>query len=110
MKQSTIAPEGVTDQGRELESRNAGQQKGDDAADTPLPHEAEQSPESQHEEGTREVGEQAHRDVERGLVDTDRRGGDEYQKQTQRDEHANVNSSDRTRRGPERVAKPCFVA
>jgi hypothetical protein len=39
MKQSTIAPEGVTDQGRELESRNAGQQKGDDAADTPLPHE-----------------------------------------------------------------------
>jgi hypothetical protein len=52
----------------------------------------DQRPESQHEEGTREVGEQAHRDVERGLVDTDRRGGDEYQKRTQRDEHANVNS------------------
>ena len=64
--------------------------------DTPLPHEADQSVESQNEEGTRKVGEQAHRDVERGLVDTDRRGGDEYQKSTQRDEHANVNSDDKS--------------
>jgi hypothetical protein len=90
-----MEPEGVTDHGRELESRDAAQQKRDDAAAAPLPHEADQSPESQHEEGTRDVGEQAHRDVERGLVDTDRRGGDEYQKNTQRDGHANVNNSDK---------------
>lgn len=99
MKQSTDEPEGVTDHGRELESRDTAQQKRDDASDAPLPHEADQSPESQHEEGTREVGKQAHRDVERGLVDTDRRGGDAYQKQAQRDEHANVSSPDRRAKG-----------
>jgi hypothetical protein len=92
VKQSTTEPAGPTDRGRELESESARQQARDDATDPPLPHEMDQRPESQHEEGTREVGEQAHRDVERGLVDTDRRGGDEYQKRTQRDEHANVNS------------------
>jgi hypothetical protein len=92
VKQSTTEPAGPTDRGRELESGNARQQARDDAPDAPLPHETDQRPESQHEEGTREVGEQAHRDIERGLVDTDRRGGDEYQKRTQRDEHANVNS------------------
>jgi hypothetical protein len=99
MKQSTNEPEGVTDHGRELEGRDAAQQKRDDASDAPLPHEADQSVESQHEEGTREVGEQAHRDVERGLVDTDRRGGGEYQKQTQRDEHANANRPDKGAKG-----------
>ncbi len=40
----------------------------------------------------RDVGKQAHEDVERGVVDTDRRGGDDYQRDTQRDEHANINS------------------
>ena len=30
-----------------------------------------------------EVGEQAHKDLERGLQDTDRRGGAEYQERTQ---------------------------
>ncbi len=47
-------------------------------APLPLPHETDQSAESQHEEGTREVGRQAHRDLSRGLTDTDRRGGDAY--------------------------------
>ena len=64
-----------------------------DAA-APLPHEADQSPESQHEDTPRHVGRQAHRDLERGLKDTDRRGGDEYQQKTQNDAHTNVNSDD----------------
>jgi hypothetical protein len=62
-----------------------------DAA-APLPHESDQNAESQHEEAPRRVGEQAHRDLERGLKDTDRRGGDEYQQKTQNDAHTDVNS------------------
>ncbi|MFM0336549.1 hypothetical protein [Paraburkholderia fungorum] len=58
----------------------------------PLPHEADQDPESQHEDHPRRVGKQAHRDIERGLKDTDRRGGDEYQQQTQNDAQTDVNS------------------
>jgi hypothetical protein len=43
-------------------------------ADKPLlPNEADQTAESQHEEEPRDVGKQAHEDIERGLVDTDRR-------------------------------------
>jgi hypothetical protein len=62
----------------------------DEAA--PLPHETDQDPESQHEDHPRGVGKQAHSDVERGLKDTDRRGGDEYQQKTQNDAHTDVNS------------------
>jgi hypothetical protein len=62
-------------------------------APLPLPHETDQSAESQHEEGTREVGRQAHQDLARGLTDTDRRGGDAYQQRTQDD--ANVNTQSR---------------
>lgn len=58
----------------------------------PLPHEADQDPESQHEDAPRHVGKQAHRDVESGMKDTDRRGGDEYQQKTQNDAHTDVNS------------------
>jgi hypothetical protein len=61
-------------------------------AAAPLPHETDQDPESQHEDTPRHVGKQAHRDVERGLKDTDRRGGDEYQQKTQNDAHTDVNS------------------
>jgi hypothetical protein len=61
-------------------------------AAAPLPHEADQNPESQHEDEPRHVGKQAHRDLERGLKDTDRRGGDEYQQDTQNDTHTDVNS------------------
>ncbi|MFM0300054.1 hypothetical protein PQQ99_07990 [Paraburkholderia sediminicola] len=61
-------------------------------ASAPLPHEIDQSPESQHEDDPRRVGKQAHSDTERGLKDTDRRGGDEYQQTTQNDAHTNVNS------------------
>lgn len=61
-------------------------------AAAPLPHETDQDPESQHEDEPRHVGKQAHRDVERGLKDTDRRGGDEYQQSTQNDAHTDVNS------------------
>ncbi|RKR45484.1 hypothetical protein [Paraburkholderia sp. BL17N1] len=64
-------------------------------AAAPLPHEADQNPESQHEDGPRQVGKQAHRDLERGLKDTDRRGGGEYQQKTQNDEHTDVNSDDK---------------
>jgi hypothetical protein len=70
-------------------------------AAAPLPHEADQDPESQHEDRPRHVGKQAHEDLERGLEDTDRRGGDEYQERTQNDAHTDVNS-DRKQSG----AKP----
>jgi len=40
----------------------------------------------------RSVGKQGHRDLERGLQDTDLRGGGEYQERTQNDDHANSNS------------------
>ncbi|HEY1995921.1 hypothetical protein [Paraburkholderia sp.] len=65
----------------------------------PLPHETDQSPESQHEDDPRGVGKQAHRDLERGLKDTDRRGGDEYQERTQNDAHSNSNSAGKAQRG-----------
>jgi hypothetical protein len=66
--------------------------KADDNNDAPLPHESDQSVESQNDHEPRDVGKQAHEDIERGIVDTDRRGGGEYQEKTQRDEHANINS------------------
>jgi len=51
----------------------------DDAADDsrkpPLPHESDQVAASQQESEPRGVGRQAHEDIERGLVDTDRRSG-----------------------------------
>jgi hypothetical protein len=83
---------GPTADGRELESKHPAQQKRDDGSDIPLPYESDQSIGSQDEEGTREVGEQAHEDLERGLQDTDRRGGGEYQERTQSDAHVNRNS------------------
>ena len=61
--------------------------------DAPLPHETDQSAESQHEDGTRAVGRQAHQDLSHGLTDTDRRGGDAYQQRTQNDANANTHSS-----------------
>jgi hypothetical protein len=61
----------------------------------PLPHETDQTAESQHEDDPRGVGKQAHRDVSRGLKDTDRRGGDEYQQKTQNDAHSNANSGEK---------------
>ncbi|HEY3597438.1 MAG TPA: hypothetical protein VGL08_08005 [Paraburkholderia sp.] len=70
--------------------QQAGTQASNEAP--PLPHETDQSVESQHEDDPRGVGKQAHRDLERGLEDTDRRGGDDYQERTQNDAHANRNS------------------
>jgi hypothetical protein len=87
---------GPAAKGRELESGNPAQQKRDDGADIPLPHENDQSVKSQDEEGPRKVGEQAHEDLERGLQDTDRRGGDAYQERTQSDEQVNKNSRRKT--------------
>ncbi|MCC8391359.1 hypothetical protein LJ656_02060 [Paraburkholderia sp. MMS20-SJTR3] len=58
----------------------------------PLPHESDQNPQSQHEDDPREVGKQAHEDLEQGLEDTDRRGGGDYQQRTQNDAHTDVNS------------------
>lgn len=46
----------------------------EDAARPPLPHETDQNAQSQQEEEPRDIGKQAHEDIERGLVDTDRRG------------------------------------
>lgn len=76
--------------GRRTATRAENVQEND--APLPLPHETDQSAESQHEEGTREVGRQAHQDLSRGLTDTDRRGGDAYQQRTQNDANANTQS------------------
>jgi hypothetical protein len=65
----------------------------------PLPHETDQTSESQHEDDPRRVGKQAHSDLQRGLKDTDRRGGDEYQQKTQNDAHSNANSSGKGKSG-----------
>jgi hypothetical protein len=78
--------------GRELESKHPAQQKRDDGAAVPLPHETDQSPASQQEDEPRKVGEQAHEDLERGLQDTDRRGGAEYQERTQTGAHTGPGS------------------
>ena len=86
---------GPTDNGRELESEHAANTTDTtDTTDTtaPLPHEADESPASQEDREPRKVGEQAHEDLERGLEDTDRRGGADYQERTQTDEHANTNN------------------
>ncbi|WP_250513258.1 hypothetical protein [Caballeronia sp. INDeC2] len=77
-----------------MASKDGETQGHDDASNAPLPHERDQNVESQHEDDAREVGEQAHEDIERGLVDTDRRGGGDYQRETQRDEHVNENSDE----------------
>ncbi|CAH2806050.1 MAG: FIG00461112: hypothetical protein [uncultured Paraburkholderia sp.] len=66
-------------------------------ASEPLPHETDQDPESQHEDHPCHVGKQAHEDVQSGMKDTDRRGGDEYQQQTQNDAHTNANSGGKLR-------------
>jgi hypothetical protein len=67
-------------------------QNHEDVVPLPLPHETDQSAESQHEEGTRAVGRQAHRDLCRGLTDTDRRGGNAYQQRTQNNANTNTQS------------------
>jgi hypothetical protein len=70
------------------------------ASDPLLPHEADQAPESQEEHAPRRVGKQAHRDVQRGLEDTDRRGGGNYQKRTQNDAQVNANSRKKQKSEP----------
>jgi hypothetical protein len=92
MKPTTTAPQSAPERGREKASRDLERQLRDDASNAPLPHESDQSVESQHEHAPRDVGKQAHEDIESGLVDTDRRGGGDYQRDTQRDEHVNANS------------------
>ncbi|WP_250529035.1 hypothetical protein [Caballeronia sp. ATUFL_F1_KS4A] len=94
MKQANAGPESVPERGREMASKDREKQARDDASNAPLPHEADQNVESQREHGARDIGKQAHEDLEHGLVDTDRRGGGDYQRDTQRDEHANANSGE----------------
>ncbi|GAB2919352.1 hypothetical protein GCM10027093_67500 [Paraburkholderia jirisanensis] len=99
MKTSTQQATGDQNSGTQKPSQHPGDKpasqepsRSRDEESAPLPHEADQTPESQHEDDPRGVGKQAHRDLERGLQDTDRRGGDEYQERTQNDTHANRNS------------------
>ena len=91
--------------GRELESKDPAQRKRDDGAAAPLPHETDQSPASQEDE-PREVGEQAHDDLERGLQDTDRRGGAEYQERTQAGPRNNDPRKDEASTDPSAKRKP----
>ncbi len=64
-----------------------------------LPHKTDPAADSDPEHAPRRVGKQAHLDVERGLEDTDRRGGEEYQRRTQRDAQVNSNSRKKPPRG-----------
>ena len=68
-----------------------------------LPHEADQTPESQQEHEPREVGKRVYRNVDEGREDTDRWGGDESQKRTQNDEQANLNADEKLRHGGRRA-------
>jgi len=97
---------GPAQDGRELESKDPAQQKRDDGAGAPLPHETDQSPASQQEDEPREVGEQAHDDLERGLQDTDRRGGAEYQERTQAGPRNNDPRKDEASTDPSAKRKP----
>ncbi|QYD70630.1 hypothetical protein KZJ38_10270 [Paraburkholderia edwinii] len=92
MKTSTQRATGDQKPSAERDKQHVGRQHASHEASAPLPHETDQSPESQHEDDARGIGKQAHRDVEQGLEDTDRRGGDDYQERTQNDAHANRNS------------------
>ncbi|MFC0397128.1 hypothetical protein [Paraburkholderia rhizosphaerae] len=92
MKTSTERATGDQKPPAERDKQHAGKQHASHEASAPLPHETDQSPESQHEDDPRGVGKQAHQDIEHGLEDTDRRGGGEYQERTQNDAHANRNS------------------
>jgi hypothetical protein len=58
----------------------------------PPRHEGDEPIAQRDEQEPRSVGKQGHRDLERGLKDTDLRGGGEYQENTQNDGHANRNS------------------
>ncbi len=75
---------GPTDDGRELERAPSSDKHDDDSP--PLPHEADQSHQSQEEAEPRDIGEQAHEDLERGLQDTDRRSDANYQQMTRTDQ------------------------
>lgn len=55
-------------------------------------HEGDEPIAQRDEHEPRSVGKQGHRDLERGLEDTDLRGGGDYQERTQNDHHANRNS------------------
>ena len=92
MKTSPQSSDGEPDGGQPAEPHVQKHPRSRQEAAAPLPHETDQTPESQHEDAPRHVGRQAHRDLERGLKDTDRRGGDEYQQKTQNDAHTDVNS------------------
>lgn len=76
-------------------SQKQGQNQPDSGrTDDPLlPHESDQAPHSQEEAEPRHVGKQGYHDVEHGLEDTDRRGGDDYQRRTQSDDNVNSNST-----------------
>jgi len=72
-----------------------------DKTDEPLlPHEQDQDPQAQQEGEPREVGKQGYQDVQGGLEDTDRWGGDDYQERTQNDAITNTNSAKRPGKRP----------
>ncbi|MBN3853558.1 MULTISPECIES: hypothetical protein [unclassified Paraburkholderia] len=55
-------------------------------------HEGGEPVATKHPHEPRSVGVQGHEDLERGLEDTDRWGGDAYQERTQNDAQANKNT------------------
>jgi hypothetical protein len=55
-------------------------------------HESSEPLARRHPHEPRSVGRQGHRDLESGMEDTDRWGGDAYQERTKNDAHVNRNS------------------
>lgn len=55
-------------------------------------HEGDEPIAQRDEREPRSVGKLGHRDLQRGVQDTDIRGGNEYQQRTQDDSRANSNS------------------
>ncbi len=61
-------------------------------------HEGGEPVAAKHPHEPRSVGVQGHEDLQRGLEDTDRRGGDAYQERTQNDAQVNRNTREKDHR------------
>jgi hypothetical protein len=85
-------------QRKSSDSRVARPEHEDDAPVKHPRHEGGEPVAAKHPHEPRSVGVQGHEDLERGLEDTDRWGGDAYQERTQNDAQANENTREKHHR------------
>jgi hypothetical protein len=85
-------------QRKSTEVHPAQTQQVDHEDDAPVKHPRHEGGEpvaAKHPHEPRSVGVQGHEDLERGLEDTDRWGGDAYQERTQNDAQVNRNTREK---------------